>query len=349
MKEIKIGLIGLGFMGTTHFGIYQALPGVRVAALADIDPMKLSGDISAVSGNIGEGSGSKLDLTGIACYSDPFRLIAEADVDAVDICVPTPWHRELALAACAAGKHLFVEKPLCLNEEELREISAAVKAAGVFFNVGLCVRMWPEYLHARELYASGAVGRVRSANFRRLSPSVDGNAWENWFMTEARSKGALLDLHLHDADQVRCFFGRPKRVTSFGVRGVVSDHAIDHVVTSYDFGDGAMIVAEGGWAAAKGVPFEMSFQIICEKATIKLDAGGYHIYWNDGRVESPQVVDEKLPTGWHQELNYFVKCLAENTPPVAYQTLESIADSHRIVFAEEKSVDSGKTVEVDYV
>ena len=61
------------------------------------------------------------------------------------------------------------------------------------------------------------------------------------------------------------------------------------------------------------------------------------------------MVDEKLPTGWHQELNYFVKCLAENTPPVAYQTLESIADSHRIVFAEEKSVDSGKTVEVDYV
>ena len=71
MKEVKVGLIGLGFMGSTHWRIYEALPGVKVTALADVDPAKRSGDVSKVVGNIGGGDNSApLDMTGVTVYED---------------------------------------------------------------------------------------------------------------------------------------------------------------------------------------------------------------------------------------------------------------------------------------
>ena len=349
MKEIKVGLIGLGFMGTTHLGIYRQLPGVKVVGLADTDPAKRAGDVSKVVGNIGDGSGSRIDLTGVKTYSDAMEMIAEKDLDIIDICVPTPDHCKYAVAALKAGKNVFCEKPVCRTVDQMRELREAVRSARGFFNVGMCVRAWPEYHHAWELVTSGALGKVKSALFRRLSPSVDGNAWENWYMREARSGGAVLDLHLHDTDFVCHLFGRPTAVQSSGIRALVSDSGIDHVITSYRYPDGKLVTCEGGWGAAKGVPFEMSFQIICEKATIKLDASGYHIYHADGTVTAPELNCGDLPTGWHQELNYFVNCVRDNVKPDRYQTPDSVFEAFQVVMAEIKSVDSGKTVEVAYV
>ena len=226
----------------------------------------------------------------------------------------------------------------------MKKIVAAAKKAKGFFNVGLCVRAWPEYRHACEYYRSGKAGKMRSATFKRISPSVDGNAWQNWFMDGARSGGALLDLHVHDADQVNCFFGMPKSVTAAGARGIVSKGGVDHVVATYDYGNGTLVMAEGGWAAAKGTPFEMSFTIVCEKATLKLDASGYHIYPVKGKPISPKVDAKAGPTGWHQELAYFVSCVAKGVKPDRYQTVDSVADTMRLIFAEERSVKTGKPV-----
>ncbi len=350
MKEVKVGLIGLGFMGSTHWRIYDALPGVRVVALADVDAAKRSGDISKVVGNLGGGDNSApLDMTGVAVYEDALKMIAETDADIIDICVPTPKHKEDILAALKAGKHVFSEKPLCRSLEEISEIRKAVKASDKFFNVGMCIRAWPEYDSAKTILDSGKLGKVKSALFRRLSPSVDGNAWRNWFMNDAMSGGAALDLHTHDTDFVCYLFGDPKAVRSAGVRGVVSDNGVDHIITAYDFADGKLITAEGGWCAPSCVPFEMSFQIVCEKGALKLDASGYHLYWNDGRVETPDTGDASLPTGWHRELKYFTDCVRDNVKPDRYQTPESVFRSLAVVMAEIASADSKQPVEVKYV
>lgn len=350
MKEVKIGLIGLGFMGSTHWRIYKSLPGVKIVALADVDAAKRTGDVSKVVGNIGGGDNSApLDMSGVTAYEDAFEMIAATDADIIDICVPTPFHSQYLLAAIKAGKHVFCEKPLCRNLEQLAEIRAAVNASDRFFNAGMCVRAWPEYDAAKKLIDSGSVGEVKSALFRRLSPSVDGNAWNNWFMNDEMAGGAALDLHLHDADFICHLFGRPQAVSSFGVRGVTSDNGIDHIMTAYNFGNGKLITAEGGWCAPNTVPFEMSFQIVCEKATIKLDASGFHLFWNDGKVEVPETGDASLPTGWHRELKYFTDCVRDGVTPDRWQTPESIFDSLTVVMAEIESATAGKTIEVKYV
>ena len=347
MKTVKIGLIGFGFMGTTHWGVYKGIKGAKVVALADLDAAKRKGDISKVVGNIGGGDNSKpIDLKGVTVYSDALKLIKEADVDVIDICVPTSDHAKLAIAALKAGKHVFCEKPLCRTAAEAKAIVAVAKKAKGFFNVGLCVRAWPEYRAAWEYFKSGKAGKMLSATFKRVSPGVDGNSWKNWYMDGRISGGALLDLHVHDMDEVNYFFGKPKAVTAVGANVVSKNGGIDHVVTTYDFGDGRLVMAEGGWEQAKGATCEMSFTIVCEKATLKLDSTGVNVFLKNGKKLTPKLDVKNGPTGWHQELAYFVSCVQKGVKPVKYQTVDSIADTMKIVFAEEKSAKAKKTVRV---
>ncbi len=348
-KKIKVGIIGLGFMGTTHFGIHRQLGKSEIAAVADVDKKKLSGDWSRVIGNIGGGDNSKpVDLSGIRTYKDAMDLIADPDIDMVDICVPTYLHEQYATVALKSGKHVLCEKPVGRTLEEAKRITEAAEKSEKFFSAGLCVRYWPEYRHAFELYRSGRLGKMVSATFKRVSPNIDGNAWENWFMKSDLSGGALLDLHLHDTDLVRYFFGRPKAVTSFGLAGFRSDRGIDHVFTHYDFGKGTLVTAEGSWAPAKTTPFEMSFQIVCEKGTVRLSELGYKILWEDGTIEEPKPADENLPTGWHVEIDYFLSSLMAGVKPDRYLTLEEIKDSMAIVEAEERSLKERCTVDIAY-
>ena len=347
MKTVKIGIIGFGFMGTTHWGVYKGLKNAKVVALADLDAAKRKGDISKVVGNIGGGDNSKpIDLTGVTVYDDAMQLIREADVDLIDICVPTSDHAKLAIAALKAGKHVFCEKPLCRTAAEVKQIVAAAKKAKGFFNVGLCVRAWPEYRAAYEYFKAGKAGKMLSATFKRVSPGVDGNSWQNWYMDGKISGGALLDLHVHDTDEVNYFFGKPKAVTAVGANVVSKNGGIDHVVTTYDFGDGRLVMAEGGWEQAKGATFEMSFTIVCEKATLKLDSTGFNVFLKNGKKLTPKLDVKNGPTGWHQELAYFVSCVQKGVKPTKYQTIDSIADTMKIVFAEEKSAQSRKAVKL---
>ena len=346
MEKVRVGLIGLGFMGSTHFRIYEELEDAQIVALADIDPRKRAGDVSSVIGNIGNADNSQpLNMTGIKTYESGYDLINDPDVDVVDICVPTPDHAGLIIAALKAGKHVMAEKPFARDLVQAEEIKAAYKNAKTYLNFGMCVRAWPEYRYAYEQYTAGAYVKLRSATFRRLSPSIAGNNWDDWFMDGKRSGGALLDMHLHDTDQVRYFFGRPKAVTSVGVTGAVSNGAVDHVITFFHYDDGTIVEAEGSWMAPKTTPFEMSFQIICEKATVRWMSEGFKVYWNDGRVETPEV---EATTGWHKELAYFIDCVKNGITPDKYQDFESVLDGFKMNVAEQESVDTGKRVEIKY-
>lgn len=342
---VRIGIIGLGFMGSTHFRIHQAHPLARVTAIADVDPAKRRGDISAVSANIGDGDNSvPLDLTGIRVYDAALDLIADPEVDLVDICVPVYLHREYALAAIAAGKAVLCEKPLARSAAEAAEIAAAARKAQTPFLTGMCVRFWPEYADALRRVRSGETGEVTCATFKRVSPSVAGSGWQDWFMKEELSGGALLDLHLHDVDFIRQLLGMPRAVTAFGARGIRSDRGIDHVFARYDYGDGRLVTAEGGWSPAKGTPFEMSFLIVCRRMTLRLGADGYRIIHEDGRVESPDVTQPAGPTGWHVEIDHFLRALAEGRCPE--MNPDEVVEAIQLVEAEARSIETLQTIPI---
>ncbi len=344
-RKVKVGIIGFGFMGTTHFDIYRKSGKAMVAAMADVDPAKRAGDIRMVFANIGGNDNSKpVDLSGVQVYADGMDLINDPNVELVDICVPVYLHKKYALAAIAAGKQVFCEKPLSRTSEDAQEIAVAAEKAGTAFMVGMCIRFWPEYKHALDVIKSGRAGKIITATFKRVSPDMNGIGWQNWFMKQELSGGALLDLHLHDVDFIRQLIGMPQKISAYGTT-VHSDGAIDHVMACYDYGDGTLVTAEGGWGPAKGTPFEMSFQIVCKKMTLRFAAAdGYSLIHEDGTIEKPVTATEGKPTGWHVEIDYLLDCLLAGKKPD--MPLDGVVDALEMVEAELKSIQTGAPVAI---
>src|SRR5690606_25365930 len=108
---VRIGIIGLGRMGRTHFETYESLDNATVVALADVNPARAAGDLAGAGGNVLQGGISRLPMDRIKGYTD-FQQLIDSDLDVIDICVPTPTHVDLAIAAIKSGKHVLCEKPL---------------------------------------------------------------------------------------------------------------------------------------------------------------------------------------------------------------------------------------------
>jgi predicted dehydrogenase len=338
---VKVGLIGLGFMGSTHFKIYQNLSNAKIVAVADFQKKRLEGDWSDIGGNIGDGSG-KVNLSGIATYSDPMDLINDSSVEYVDICLPTDLHLQYAVAALKAGKHVITEKPMVLNTKQADVlVKAAAKAKG-YFMVAHCIRFWPEYAVTQELIKSGKYGKVKELFLRRVvSPGHRG--YQDWLLKEKRSGGALLDLHIHDIDYALFLCGKPKKVWAWGAKG--PSGGIDIVHAGYEFSGGVHANIIGGWGYLGKFPFNMEFCIRTDKATFTYNmAAGkpLTIYTADGKEIVPKV---PAGTGWDREIEYFVNCVDKKKKPTIV-TAKSSFESVKMAEYELKSIKEGKAVVV---
>src|SRR4029434_11248765 len=110
-KMIRIGIIGIGFMGMTHFEGARKVKGAKVTAVAPRDAKKLAGDWTSIQGNFGP-RGGHVDLSKVKKFSDCRALLADPDIDLVDICIPNDQHEPAALDSLLAGKHTIVEKAI---------------------------------------------------------------------------------------------------------------------------------------------------------------------------------------------------------------------------------------------
>src|SRR5215467_1054791 len=111
---MRLAVIGLGFMGSTHLKAWKHVPEAEISAVVSHDEKKLTGDLSSIQGNIG-GPGEKMDFSRVKKYRRVEEAFADPQIDAVDICLPTDQHAPVALAALRAGKHVLVEKPMALD------------------------------------------------------------------------------------------------------------------------------------------------------------------------------------------------------------------------------------------
>ncbi len=338
--SVKVGIVGMGFMGGMHFDAYAANPRARVAAIADIDPKKLRADGAAV-GNI-PGGAAKRDLGGVRTFRRLDDMLECPGLDVIDITLPTYLHLEHALKALNAGKHVICEKPMALNARDAEKMVGAARKAGKQLLIGQCIRFWPAYEKAREIVKSGRYGRVVSARFVRLSPTP-GWAWRNWILDPRKSGSAAFDLHIHDSDFVLHLFGKPKSVTSRA--GGRKRGTLEHITSVYDYGSDLLVMAEGAWEYAPGFPFEMSFTIAMERATLACTPDlvlKLHLAKGGSRTI-------KVPKGdgWTRELKHFVDCIARNEESDVL-TPESAVESVRLVEAEIRSARTRKTVRIRF-
>ena len=263
----NIGIIGLGFMAATHIKALRKVRGARLAALCSPSGKRLDGDFGDVAGNVGDADPLKVDMSEVKAFTDFAAMLADEDIHVIDICSPTTTHRDLAIAALRAGKHVICEKPMARTSEEAREMAAAAERNKRILMPAMCLRFWPEWSWLRDAIKEARYGRVLSAKFTRIA---EPPAWGHGHFHDGRkSGGALLDLHVHDVDFIRACFGHPKSVSAQGYSKFSG--AIDHIIGHYEVEGGAMVHAEGGWAMNPGFGFNMSYLVNFEKATVSYD------------------------------------------------------------------------------
>ena len=335
---IKVGLIGCGFMGGMHAACYEALgEKVKVVAVADVRAEKAD---------------AMKEKFGCEVYEKGMDLIANADVDVVDICLPTYLHTEHAIAAMRKGKNVFVEKPVCLTKKEGKMLLKVEKETGVKVQVGQVIRSWNEYMWIKEVVDDGRYGKITSAKFERLSPYPDW-AWDNWLHKPECSGTVAMDLHVHDVDFVRYILGDPKKV--YAAAGRDEKGMINHIISTYTYGDGAMISVEGTWNYPANFPFKMGARISFEKATVVLDTTASEslvVYTKEGEKIVPELKEEfqgdneiggNLSSlgGYYNELKYFIDGLTNGTELTVAPLSEGVKSVELVL---KEIVEAGGTV-----
>lgn len=305
---IKIGLIGSGFMGSTHLAAYSQLiknGTFKVTAIADLDS-KRAEKFAAI--------------LGAEIFANGNDLIEKADVNTVDICLPTYLHYEYACKAVKKGYNVFVEKPLCRTSKDAKELAKLAKEKNVIAMVGQCIRFWDEYVYLKALVDNKTYGNVVNASFKRLSPRPTWG-WENWLMDNKKSGGAALDLHIHDSDYLLHIFGEPQKTSTITNKTGEKD---SYIQTICDYGNFTASL-EGCWDMPAQFPFEMAYRVIFENSVVVdfSSLRGLKVYTAEG-VTEPKIKKENTAKsedlggnisdlgGYYNELFYFITCLNKN-------------------------------------
>lgn len=331
-STIRVGIIGLGFMGRTHWAAYQSASkaGHACAIVAAADAMieKIG---APAGGNMNTGAAA-LDFTGIAKHQSPADLLSRSDVDLVSICTPTDTHVELALAALKAGKHMLLEKPVALDPADVRRIDAAAKAAGKLCMPAMVMRFWPGWTWLRDRIHDGSLGKLKSLYLERLGSRP---AWNpGFYADDQKSGGALVDLHIHDADFVLWCLGKPASVSSSG--------SLEQVTTSYRFAGhpklaaGASVIATGGWGQNSSFGFRMRYLANFEHATAEFDLSRGEKPVNLSDAQGTRAIDLPTVGGYDAEVRHMLDAISKRTPLVA--SLEDAAMVAELLIAERASL-----------
>ena len=226
---VRIGIVGIGFMGMIHFLAARKLQGARVDAICSRDEAKLAGDWRSIQGNFGP-RGEMMDLAGIKKYRSLDDMLADPDLDLIEVCNPTHLHPETALKALKAGKHVLVEKAIALESTDADAMLAAAQEANRLLMVAHVLPFFPEFAYAAEAIRTGQYGKLLGAHFKRVISKAD---WSADIGDAAKTGGPAIDLHIHDTHFIGLVCGVPKQVFS---TGVTSGGSVDYLTTSYLYG-----------------------------------------------------------------------------------------------------------------
>jgi predicted dehydrogenase len=188
--KIRFGVIGCGVIAYwSHLRSLKKLTGAQLVAASDPDE---------------DARQQAKRLTGVEVHAESSELLARPDIDAVVISAPTHLHSQLGIAAAAAGKHIYVEKPVATGAADALQFAEAVRTAGVHCAIGFNRRCHPLYLQARDLIRSGTVGQIRSV-YSSFNEPLPGDAMPEWKRSRSTGGGVPLDLGSHHADLLRWF------------------------------------------------------------------------------------------------------------------------------------------------
>ena len=352
-KAVRIGIVGTGFMGRAHAECYVADGRAEVAMVASRSESHAR---------------SLAELVGAATWTTDYReLVASSDVDAVDITVPNHLHREVALAAIAAGKPFLIEKPLARTVAEADDVIAAARGAGVAGVYGENMRFSPALEKTKAIIDQGGLG---TPILFRATEIHNGPFHADWFWdAETSGGGAVIDMGIHGLYVAEWLMGA-RVVRVYAELGTLkwTEHckggAEDSAFVTLRFDNGAMAELLNSWAIAGGR--DVRAEVYGTAGTVHVDKArgetGLLAYSQEGygppiEVEAALRPHVATNTGWHfpgadpwhqhghaYVVKHFVDVVANGVEPLC--TLEEGRRALELVEAVYRSAREGRPVAV---
>ncbi|MBE0517076.1 MAG: Gfo/Idh/MocA family oxidoreductase [Methanophagales archaeon] len=332
---MRVAIVGNGnIYNLAHVYAWQSLKDAEIQATCDIIPERAE--------KACRGAAAK------HYYTNMDDLLSNADIDVIDLCVPTYEHARLSIAALKAGKHVICEKPMARSVESAAEMLKAAEKSGKGLYIGHTRRFDQRWKRIKEGIDSGRIGMP--LYIRRCERSWLPFPSNSWYWDFAKSGGVLLDIGIHCVDLVNWFFGsKPSEVFACGkmirdeaqAKGV---HDLATVMLRYEDGKTAFI--DVSWAFPKtSAPFYSSLDIIGTGGRIEYsDKNANPMVFAGDRIEFPRyspLLSASLEA-FSDEIREFVACVDSGREPAV--TAHDAYDALKIISAAEESVKKGEVI-----
>ncbi|NNU88079.1 Gfo/Idh/MocA family oxidoreductase [Geobacillus sp. MR] len=328
----KVLLIGAGTMGKVHAKAYSEMDKAQLVGIVDSNQDKAN--------ELAEEVGTA------AFYTFDEAMEKLKNIDVIDICLPTYFHKEYVKRAADAGKHVICEKPLARDLQEAREMITYCREKNVNLFVGHVVRFFPEYQKAKALLETGAIGKPAVVRTSRGGAFPTG--WSDWYADFQKSGGLVLDLLIHDFDYLRWCFGEVERVYAKRI-SPREDLRLDYALVTLRFKNGVIAHVEGTWAHDG---FAYKFEISGTKGIVDCDSTKAvpittMVRTSDEGTAGVPVPESPLKKNpYFLELEHFLSCIETGDTPLV--TSEDAYKAMEIAFAALQSIETGKPVTLNY-
>jgi len=342
MRQVRIGLVGTGFMAHAHAACYALDERVELVVIA---------------AHTSDGGERFCRDYGVPRYVTRWQeIVSDKNVDLVDITAPNHLHAEIAVAAAEAGRAIIAEKPLATTSGDARRVISAVRENGVLGMYAENRLFAPAFERVREQLAAGELGAVK---LFRINEMGSGPGHAGWFRDpEKAGGGALMDMGIHGIALSEWLIGSP--ITSVHAMRSPAAGAEETVITSARFASGVLGQLVCSWGIQGGL--DIRAEIYGETGTVMVDhskaVNGVQVYRAKNVDPDPTRPHQASTTGWSytpvdelnvkghsRELRHFVDCYLDKTP--CRSTFDTGLRALTIAEAIYASAASGKEIRIE--
>lgn len=272
MNKVRIGIIGMGRMGITHYSIINTHPAVEIVSVSDTSELTLSM--------------LKKYLPKLKTYTDYNEQLKAGDLDGVVVCTPSPLHHPVCKLAAENGIAVFCEKPFCTDPVKAMELAELFEHKNLVNQVGYVYRFDPVFKKVKELLEQGVIGKVCHVNADFLSATiVKPQSGKGWRAKRENGGGALFEMGSHVIDLLEFFLGKPEKLIGSMTNNVYSENVEDIVSADLKYAGGVSASVHVNWCDYTYRKPMMKLDFHGDKGKIQCDLYGMKVYLREENKE----------------------------------------------------------------
>lgn len=279
MNKVRIGIIGMGRMGITHYSIINTHPDVEIVSVSDSLELMLNM--------------LKKYIPGVKTYTDYKEQLTAGDLDGVLVCTPSFLHHPVSKLAAEKGISVFCEKPFTTNPKLAHELADLFEQKTLVNQVGYVNRFDPVWNRVKKFIQDGIIGKIAHVNAQFFSATITApQTKDGWRSKHENGGGATYEMGSHLIDLMEFFFGKPEKLYGSALDYIYSNNVEDICSAEIAYPGNVNVSLHVDWSDFTYRKPMMKVEIIGDKGKIQADFYGYKIYLREKNIT------EGLPQGW---------------------------------------------------